>query len=119
MSEKDNSSPVCYANEADPGYMGYANTQELIAFLNEMLEAERAGARVTLESAREAGSGDFADLLQAIHRDESRWCALCLRWIGQLGGTPSDKTGAFHEKAMAIGSLEERANFLNRGQGWV
>ena len=55
------SSPACSMHEADDAYMGYAGKDELIAFLNELLEAERAGARVTLESARAAGSGAIAD----------------------------------------------------------
>ena len=117
--EKPLASPVCYARDADPAYMGLANREELIAFLNEMLEAERAGARVTLESALTAGEDEMADLLRAIHRDEARWCALCLKWIGHLGGTPTDNVGPFYKKAMAIENLEERSQFLNRGQGWV
>jgi hypothetical protein len=39
------SSPVCYIRETDPAYMGYASRDELIAFLNELLEAERAIAQ--------------------------------------------------------------------------
>jgi len=113
------SSPACAMHEADDAYMGYAGKDELIAFLNELLEAERAGARVTLESARAAGNGPLAGLLQAIQRDEARWCAMLLGHIKALGAAPSWKTGAFYEKAMAIADLGERVIFLNRGQGWV
>lgn len=119
MSGDEPSSPVCYARDADAAYMGYASAEELIAFLNALLEAERAGARVTLESARDAGDSPYTDLLRAIHRDEARWCAMLIEQIGHLGGTPSEKTGAFFEKSMAIPALAERMAFLNRGQGWV
>ena len=51
----EGSSPACAMHEADDVYMGCAGKDELIAFLNELHEAERAGARVTLESARAAG----------------------------------------------------------------
>jgi len=38
-------SPACSMHEADDRYMGYAGLTEIVAFLQELLEAERAGAR--------------------------------------------------------------------------
>jgi hypothetical protein len=96
-----------------------ASTAEIIDFLNELLEAERAGTRVALDSAREEGGGRFADLLEHIRHDEARWCAMLLRHIARLGGQASPRMGAFHGKAMAVEGLEARLAFLNRGQGWV
>ena len=93
--------------------------EDLIAFLNELLEAERAGARVALESARAATDPAIVGLLDAIHHDEARWCAMLLRQIARLQGVASPRMGAFHAKAMAIEDLAERIVFLNRGQGWV
>lgn len=113
------SSPACGMHEADDSYMGYAGREELIGFLNELLEAERAGARVALESAKEAGTGAIAELLTAIQQDEVRWCGMLLGHLKAIGGTPSTKVGAFYGKAMAIADLVERIAFLNRGQGWV
>jgi hypothetical protein len=113
------SSPACSMREADGAYMGYVGKDELIAFLNELLEAERAGARVTLESARAAGTGPIAELMRTIQRDEARWCAMLLGHIKGLGEAPSPRVGAFYGKAMAIADLGERIAFLNRGQGWV
>jgi len=113
------SSPACSMPEGDDAYMGYAEKTELVAFLNELLEAERAGARVTLKSAREASVGPIAELMQTIQRDEARWCAMLIGHLKALGETPSVKVGAFHDKAMAITDLGERITFLNRGQGWV
>ena len=113
------SSPACAMHEADDAYMGYAGKEELVTVLNTLLEAERAGARVTLESAHAAGSGPIADLMQAIQKDESHWCAMLSRHLKALGATPSSTVGAFHGKAMAIQDLHERILFLNRGQGWV
>ena len=57
--------------------------------------------------------------MRAIQRDEARWCAMLHAAIAALGVTPSSNTGAFYEKAMAIGDARERLAFLNRGQGWV
>jgi hypothetical protein len=106
-------------HEADDAYMGFAGSAELIPFLNELLEAERAGARVTLESAREAGDTPIGELMIEVQRDEARWCAMLSRHVKALGGVASGATGAFHGKAMAIADLGQRIAFLNRGQGWV
>jgi hypothetical protein len=113
------SSPACAMHEADDAYTGYAGKDELIAFLNALLEAERAGARVTLESAHAAGSGPIAELMRAIQHDEAHWCAMLARHIKAMGAIPSPTVGAFHGKAMAIQDLGERIIFLNRGQNWV
>ena len=115
----DAGSPACSMHEADDGYMGYATKDELVAFLNELLEAERAGARVTLETARGANTPQIAELMLTIQKDEARWCAMLSRHLKALGSAPSTRTGAFYDKAMAIADLGERLIFLNRGQNWV
>lgn len=97
----------------------FAEKDELVTFLNELLEAERAGARVTRESAAAAGFGPLAELLYAIQRDEARWCAMLSRHLNALGERPSPAVGTFYEKAMAVADLGERVALLNRGQGWV
>src|SRR5690349_7722299 len=57
-------SPACLAHEADDAYMGYATKDELAAFLNELLEAERAGTGVALKSGKAAAGTSFAELLR-------------------------------------------------------
>jgi hypothetical protein len=113
------SSPACSMNEADDAYMGYATRDELVAILTELIEAERAGTRVALDSAREAPGGATSDFLRDLQSDEARWCAMLAGQLKSLGATPSPKVGAFHAKAMAITDLRERIIFVNRGQGWV
>jgi uncharacterized protein YeaO (DUF488 family) len=113
------SSPVCYAGEADPAYMGYLDRKELAGFLNTMLAAERAGARVALRSAKDARTKKSARLWEMIQHSEAQWCALLQRALRALGTTPSRKTGTFYGKAMAIEDDRERLVFLNRGQEWV
>jgi Domain of unknown function (DUF6306) len=95
------SSPACSMHEADDAYMGYIGKDELTALLNELLEAEHAGARVTLESARAAGNGPIAELMRRIQRDEAHWCAMLADHVRVLGEAPSPKVGAFYGKAMA------------------
>jgi hypothetical protein len=112
-------SPACLAHEADDAYMGYATKDELAAFLNELLEAERAGAGVALKSAPVAAGTKFADLLHDVHHDEARWCAMLIKQVRALGVPVSTRIGAFEGKALAIEGLPERMAFLNRGQGWV
>lgn len=112
-------SRICYAADADDFYMGYADRDELLFALNILLEAERAGARVALASAKYAGAPAYAELVRAVRVDEARWCAMLSRQIRRLGGTSSRKTGAFHAKAVAIADPRERLAFLNHGQAWV
>ncbi|MDD3651580.1 DUF6306 domain-containing protein [Immundisolibacter sp.] len=112
------SSPACFAADADAQYMGEIGREELLAALDELLEAERAGARVALHTANDAPA-ELTPLVRAIQHDEARWCALLTQSIQRLGGTPSRRTGDFYAKAMAIRDLPARLAFLNRGQRWV
>jgi hypothetical protein len=117
--ETSPASPVCYARETDDFYAGYAPRDELLAFLNELLEAERAGARIAARTAAETGDTKMKALLQDVRKDEAHWCATLLCWIAQLEGEASPRTGAFYGKCLAISDLKERVAFINRGQGWV
>ncbi|WP_321848843.1 nitronate monooxygenase [Burkholderia diffusa] len=92
----------------------------LLAALDELLEAERAGARVASETAAEVTEDpELHRLIAHIRQDEAHWCSVLVDAIRTLGATPTRATGAFHEKAMAIDDLAERMAFLNRGQRWV
>jgi hypothetical protein len=92
--------------------------EELIAALNELLEAERAGTKIALASIDAAGPG-YAALMRRLREDEARWCAMLSRQVRRLDGAPSRKTGAFYRKAMAVAQPSARLALLNRGQGWV
>lgn len=93
--------------------------EELLGFLNLMLEAERAGAKALLHVSQDADCKDAADLAKTIHLDEAKWCALLTKAIRELDSTPSEETGAFYEKVMAVPDLGERLALVNRGQEWV
>jgi len=108
------SSPVCYAAEFER-----ERNAPVLERLNELLEAERAGVRVTVQTAAQMPEGPARALVEDIHHDEVKWCVLLMRAIRALDSKPGTRTGAFHEKAMAIADLRERMAFLNRGQGWV
>lgn len=93
--------------------------EELIFALNELLEAERAGARVLLETAQQNPPQNLAVQINEIQCDEVRWCKMLINVIRTLDIEPSSKTGKFYEKAIEISDLKERLIFINRGQGWV
>ncbi|MBV9332294.1 MAG: nitronate monooxygenase [Alphaproteobacteria bacterium] len=117
--EAEPASPVCYLQESGDVYAGYAPREEVLALLNTLLEAERAGARITARSALEIREPGLRKLLEEVRKDEARWCAMLLGWIARLEGEASPRTGDFYEKCLAIGDLRERVAFINRGQGWV
>lgn len=98
---------------------GEANSDEILMLLNELLEAERAGARVALDSAKVTSLAGYAELMRHVRADEAHWCRMLHGQIQRLGGAPSGKTGAFYDKAVAITNPVERLSFLNRGQQWV
>ncbi|HEY9545702.1 MAG TPA: nitronate monooxygenase [Solimonas sp.] len=112
-------SPPCFLHELDDQYLGYASQSACIEFLNLLLEAERAGARVAMRTAAQCSDQQTRTLSRDIQRDEARWCGVLTHAIHRLHGTPSRATGAFHDKAMAIENIAARLAFLNRGQWWV
>lgn len=112
-------SPVCYAAEADDSYMGYLGREELIAALDELLEAERAGVRVGARLVQTAGDPASLALARTIRRDEARWCRMLSGALRRLGARPSTKVGPFYDKVMALDGFESRLALLDRGQAWV
>lgn len=119
---REMASPPCYAHELDPLYNGTLASPEVLDGLQELLEGERAGARIARESLIEAASStstELCELIALIQQDEIAWCKMLLSEIKRHGGMPSTKIGDFYGKTMAITDLRERLNFLNRGQKWV
>lgn len=94
--------------------------RDLLALLNVLLEAERAGAKVLNAFLADYPAGSEAwQILRKVQRDEARNCAILMRLIRGLGAEPSTATGDFVAKAMAVEGNAQRLAFLNRGQGWV
>lgn len=114
------SSPTCAFGKDHPTYFGFMEPEEVLDLLNVLLEAERAGAKGASAMRLEHEKiGPLSTTMRDVARDEARFCAMLTGHIERLGGTPSQKTGGFYEKLMAIGGDAERVSFLNRGQGWV
>jgi len=112
------SSP-CQIADAPADYMGYIDAPTLANTLNELLMAERAGARAVAAIAkREAAWGEQA-LLQSVVHDEASCCAMLTRQIARLGATPSAQTGEFYHRLIAVDDYAQQLALLNRGQVWV
>jgi hypothetical protein len=104
---------------AKNGVMVAWTREDVLVFLNLMLEAERAGARALLHVSKDSGHEEVATLAQAIQKDEAHWCAMLIGAIKKLDGNPSEKTGAFYAKVMALDDDKARLALVNRGQDWV
>jgi hypothetical protein len=112
-------SPPCFMHELDPAYLGFLSTDEILALLNLLLEAEKAGARGVMRMAKETATPGLANELAEVARDEAAFCAMLSRHIRRLGGEPSTATGSFYDKLMAREGDAERLALLDRGQNWV
>jgi len=89
-------------------------------FLNELLEAERAGAKLLAAWVDELPPGSaLGRKLRAVQRDEARNCAVLIHLLLEAGVAPSLATGDFCRKGLAIRGWPERLEFLERGQAWV
>lgn len=93
--------------------------EETIHKLNELLEAERAGVDALSGLLEEASPPDRRRLFEQIKKDEAWSCAGLVDAVRRLGGIASSARGDFAEKVLALPTLPERLQLLNRGQGWV
>ncbi len=93
--------------------------QETIDRLNELLECERAGVEAAMGLATSEAPGFTHGELKKFAEDEGWACGGLRKAILRCGGVPSERTGNFAGKVMAIGSEGERVSLLARGQAWV
>jgi hypothetical protein len=112
------SSPPCFLHELDPASLGYLTREEVLALLDELLEAERAGAFDAGRMSEQAAGARSRSTLRGIAGDEARFCAMLSSHITRLAVAPGRETGGFHAKPAAVG-LDDRLKLLNSGQGWV
>ncbi|WP_231709025.1 DUF6306 domain-containing protein [Pseudomonas denitrificans (nom. rej.)] len=94
-------------------------SDDLIDWLQTLMRAERAGARVMLDSLRQADEAVARHRLERLHQGEAESCRRLRRCLERLGATPDTGVGDFHASAMAIDDLELRFDFIGRGQRWV
>ena len=93
---------------------------EQVAFLNRMLEAERAGANALLNILEEhPRRGEIWTALRRVHADEVRNCVLLGAQIQRLGADYSHATGDFLGKLLAVEGRRARVEFLAQGLRWA
>jgi hypothetical protein len=93
--------------------------REIIDRLNELLECERAGVEAALQLATSEARGFTEGELKKFAEDEGWACGGLRKAILRYGGVPSDGTGDFAVKVMALATEGERVSLLARGQAWV
>jgi len=94
--------------------------EEQIAFLNRMLEAERAGAKALLAILEQSlRRGDAWAALRIVHSDEAHNCALLGKQLERLGADYSHSTGDFLGKLLAVEGVRARVEFLAKGLRWA
>jgi nitronate monooxygenase len=94
--------------------------EEYGAFLNQLLEAERAGAKLLSAYLDEVPPDSPRwKSIRAVQLDEAHNCAVLIHLLLEAEVTPSAVVGDFYDRGLAIRGLRERLQFLNRGQAWV
>ena len=94
--------------------------EEQVAFLNRMLEAERAGANALLKILEEHPRGGEAWIaLRRVHADEAHNCVLLGQQIQRLGADYSHATGDFLAKLLTVEGRHARVEFLAKGLRWA
>jgi hypothetical protein len=94
-------------------------SQEIIDSLNELLEGERAGVHAALGLANSNAIGFSHGELQKFAEDEGWACGGLRHAILRCGGRPSERTGDFAAKVLALSAEGERVSLLARGQVWA
>jgi Domain of unknown function (DUF6306) len=89
-------------------------------FLNQLLEAERAGAKLLAAYLDELPQGSFKwKSIRAVQLDEARNCAVLIHLLLEAEVMPTPAVGDFYGRGLAIRRWRERLEFLNRGQAGV
>ena len=92
----------------------------MLDFLNEMLAAERAGAKALVVFMDDwPRNGTEWKVLRQIQADEAHNCALIGKLIEKAGAPYSHATGKFYDKAVAVKGPRERIAFLVKGLTWA
>ena len=93
---------------------------ELAAFLNRMLESERAGAKALVVFLDDfARDDEMRKVLRRVHEEEAHNCALIGEQLKKRGRQYSHATGEFYAKAVAVQGRKARLEFLARGLRWA
>lgn len=94
-------------------------SSQVVAALNQLLEAERAGVETLAALKAQHPDSALGPGLDRLHKDEAWSCAGLARSAEAYGGPVSGATGDFAAKVLALPTLAQRLELLIRGQQWV
>lgn len=113
---REYASPPCFQHELEgPAAM---ISVDVAARLNELLEGERAGTMGVLDMNTVVGE-ELRAVLDAVAKDEARFCSMLRRHLVRHGYEPSKEVGVFYEKLAKRRTLEDKLRLLDRGQSAV
>jgi hypothetical protein len=93
---------------------------ERVAFLNRMLEAERAGAKALIVYMEDhPRSSEAWKTLRRVQADEAHNCVLLGDLLKKSAADYSHATGEFYAKAIAVQGRKSRIEYLCRGLRWA
>lgn len=91
----------------------------LLAGLQELMAAERAGARLAAMNLATATTAAHREALQKLHRDEAESCRRLRACLHYAGRRDDHHIGDFYAKVMALDDMAARLALIARGQHWV
>lgn len=109
----DYASSPCYQHEFGDSVPTLA--ADVANRLNELLEGERAGA-MGIRDMNTAVGEELRSVLEAVARDEARFCSMLRRQLLRHGCEPSRGVGVFYEKLAGRPTLDDKLRLLDRGQ---
>jgi nitronate monooxygenase len=105
--------------ESDQG-IGREGRVAINDFLNRMLEAERAGAKVMVlfMDSFDRNSKEWKTL-RNVQAREAQSCALIGKLLEKAGVPYSHATGEFYDRALEVQGTHERLDYLVQGLKWA
>ncbi len=119
LCDNEVSSSPCMASEFNGDYSGHCSDEELYAFIVELLEVERAVAKVCGFSMGQAGNSHRHDLLLRIHFEDTKNCEALEQCIEILGMEVTGAISSNFKKYMAVQGFMPRMQNIRNDQDEV
>jgi nitronate monooxygenase len=114
--QSEAASKVCFADEADDLYMGYAPRDELLAAIDSFLAVKRGSARAAIRLATTLRRKTARKLMNRVYDDDAASCRALSEAIMLLGGTPSRDVDGLYEAVMALDTMTEKLSAIRKTQ---
>jgi hypothetical protein len=117
--ERGFASPPCFVHELSREYLGYLNTAETIALLNQLLEGEQASFGVMPAKGKPGAEIRDCVALRQVDESSADFRDMLTRHITRLGGMPVTCTIALAEPAIASSPYRASDDLVQRRPEWV